>query len=50
MQVPQLMQELKAANVDVVVTVSYPAAAAAKGAPAKGGDKGAAKKEEGKRK
>jgi putative ABC transport system substrate-binding protein len=29
-QTPQLMQELKAANVDVVVTVSYPAAAAAK--------------------
>ena len=28
--VPQLMQELKAANVDVVVTISYPAAAAAK--------------------
>jgi len=28
--VPKLMQELKAANVDVVVTVSYPAAAAAK--------------------
>lgn len=28
--VPQMMQELKAANVDVVVTVSYPAAAAAK--------------------
>jgi putative tryptophan/tyrosine transport system substrate-binding protein len=27
---PQLMQELKAANVDVVVTVSYPAAVAAK--------------------
>src|SRR5512135_2617890 len=26
-QVPQMMQELKAANVDVVVTVSYPAAA-----------------------
>jgi putative tryptophan/tyrosine transport system substrate-binding protein len=29
-QMPQLMQELKAANVDVVVTVSYPAAMAAK--------------------
>ena len=29
-QMPNLMQELKAANVDVVVTVSYPAAAAAK--------------------
>ena len=29
-QVPNLMQELKAANVDVVVTVGYPAAAAAK--------------------
>jgi putative tryptophan/tyrosine transport system substrate-binding protein len=29
-QLPQLMQELKAANVDVVVTVSYPAALAAK--------------------
>jgi putative ABC transport system substrate-binding protein len=29
-QVPQLMQELKAANVEVVVTVSYPAAVAAK--------------------
>ena len=29
-QVPNLMQELKTANVDVVVTVSYPAAAAAK--------------------
>jgi putative ABC transport system substrate-binding protein len=29
-QMPQLMQELKAANVDVVVTASYPAAAAAK--------------------
>jgi putative ABC transport system substrate-binding protein len=29
-QVPQLAQELKAANVDVMVTVSYPAAAAAK--------------------
>ena len=29
-QMPQLMQELKAANVDVVVTVSYPAAVAAK--------------------
>src|SRR6202140_2151411 len=29
-QLPQLMQELKAANVDVVVTVSYPAAVAAK--------------------
>jgi putative ABC transport system substrate-binding protein len=29
-QTPSLMQELKAANVDVVVTVSYPAAAAAK--------------------
>jgi putative tryptophan/tyrosine transport system substrate-binding protein len=29
-QVANLMQELKAANVDVVVTVSYPAAAAAK--------------------
>jgi putative ABC transport system substrate-binding protein len=29
-QTPNLMQELKAANVDVVVTVSYPAAAAAK--------------------
>jgi putative tryptophan/tyrosine transport system substrate-binding protein len=29
-QTPQLMQELKAANVDVVVTVSYPAAVAAK--------------------
>ena len=29
-QMPQLMQELKAANVDVVVTISYPAAAAAK--------------------
>ena len=28
--VPQLMQQLKAADVDVVVTVSYPAAAAAK--------------------
>lgn len=28
--VPQLMQELKAAGVDVVVTISYPAAAAAK--------------------
>ncbi len=28
--VPQMMQELKAAKVDVVVTVSYPAAAAAK--------------------
>ncbi len=28
--VPQMMQELKAANVDVVVTISYPAAAAAK--------------------
>lgn len=29
-RVPQLMQELKAAGVDVVVTISYPAAAAAK--------------------
>jgi putative ABC transport system substrate-binding protein len=29
-QMPQLMQELKAANVGVVVTASYPAAAAAK--------------------
>jgi putative ABC transport system substrate-binding protein len=29
-QMPNLMQELKAANVDVVVTVGYPAAAAAK--------------------
>jgi putative ABC transport system substrate-binding protein len=29
-QLPQLMQELKAANIDVVVTVSYPAAVAAK--------------------
>jgi len=29
-QTPNLMQELKAANVDVVVTVSYPAATAAK--------------------
>ena len=29
-QTPNLMQELKAANLDVVVTVSYPAAAAAK--------------------
>ena len=29
-QTPRLMQELKAANVDVVVTVSYPAAVAAK--------------------
>jgi putative ABC transport system substrate-binding protein len=29
-QLPQLMQELKAANVDVVVTISYPAAVAAK--------------------
>jgi putative tryptophan/tyrosine transport system substrate-binding protein len=29
-QMPNLMQELKTANVDVVVTVSYPAAAAAK--------------------
>jgi ABC-type uncharacterized transport system substrate-binding protein len=29
-RVPQLMQELKAAGVDVVVTVSYPAATAAK--------------------
>src|SRR5689334_14338111 len=29
-QLPQLMEELKAANVDVVVTVSYPAAVAAK--------------------
>lgn len=29
-QMPQLMQELKAAKVDAVVTVSYPAAAAAK--------------------
>jgi putative ABC transport system substrate-binding protein len=29
-QMPQLMQELKAANVDVVVTASYPAAAAAR--------------------
>src|SRR6202167_2372536 len=29
-QTPNLMQELKAANVDVVVTLSYPAAAAAK--------------------
>lgn len=29
-QLPRLMQELKAAKVDVVVTVSYPAAAAAK--------------------
>jgi putative ABC transport system substrate-binding protein len=29
-QLPQLMQELKTANVDVVVTVSYPAAVAAK--------------------
>ena len=29
-QLPNLMQELKTANVDVVVTVSYPAAAAAK--------------------
>jgi putative ABC transport system substrate-binding protein len=28
--VPRLMQELKAANIDVVVTISYPAAAAAK--------------------
>ena len=28
--VPQLMQELKAAKVDAVVTVSYPAAVAAK--------------------
>jgi putative ABC transport system substrate-binding protein len=28
--VPQLMQELKSANVDLVVTISYPAAAAAK--------------------
>jgi putative ABC transport system substrate-binding protein len=30
-QMTQLMQELKAANVDVVVTVGYPAAVAAKG-------------------
>jgi putative ABC transport system substrate-binding protein len=29
-QLPNLVQELKAANVDVIVTVSYPAAAAAK--------------------
>jgi putative tryptophan/tyrosine transport system substrate-binding protein len=29
-QMPNLMQELKAANVDVVVTVSYPAAAVAR--------------------
>src|SRR4051812_8757997 len=29
-RVPQLMQELKAAGVDVVVTLGYPAAAAAK--------------------
>ena len=29
-QMPNLMQELKAANVDVVVTVGYPSAAAAK--------------------
>ncbi len=29
-QTPNLMQELKAANIDVVVTVGYPAAAAAK--------------------
>ena len=29
-QLPQLMQELKAARVDVVVTISYPAAVAAK--------------------
>jgi putative ABC transport system substrate-binding protein len=29
-QLPQLMQELKAANVDVVVTIGYPAAVAAK--------------------
>jgi putative tryptophan/tyrosine transport system substrate-binding protein len=29
-QTPNLMQELKAANVDVVVTVGYPSAAAAK--------------------
>ena len=29
-QMPNLMQELKAANVDVVVTIGYPAAAAAK--------------------
>jgi putative ABC transport system substrate-binding protein len=29
-QIPNLMQELKAANVDVVVTVGYPSAAAAK--------------------
>src|SRR5580700_9423197 len=29
-QTPQLMQELKAAGVDVVVTASYPAEAAAK--------------------
>ena len=27
---PNLMQDLKAANVDVVVTIGYPAAAAAK--------------------
>jgi putative tryptophan/tyrosine transport system substrate-binding protein len=30
-QIPNLMQELKAANVDVVVTIGYPAAATAKG-------------------
>jgi putative ABC transport system substrate-binding protein len=29
-QMPNLMQELKAANVDVVVTIGYPSAAAAK--------------------
>jgi putative tryptophan/tyrosine transport system substrate-binding protein len=32
-QMPQQMQELKTANVDVVVTVSYPAALIAKGGP-----------------
>ena len=32
-QMPNLVQELKAANVDVVVTFGYPAAAAAKASP-----------------
>ena len=38
-QTPNLMQELKAANVDVVVTVSYPAAAAAKASGVADGDR-----------
>ena len=38
-QMPNLIQELKAANVDVVVTVGYPSAAAAKASGHSNGDR-----------